>query len=82
MELFSIFGGIFLMIGAFTTMRGNIFLSIIIYFFADLCWLGMAFQSHSWFGVFSITVGITLSSIAWYRMNQGVFHKHLKKGEN
>lgn len=78
-EIASILGGIFLIIGAFFISTGRIYYSTLAYFFADLCWVAMAFLSNSWFGFFSITIGIVLNLIAFYRMHIDEFHKNLKK---
>jgi len=40
-------GGIFLIIGAFFLFFGKANYSVISYFFADLCWVDLAYHSYS-----------------------------------
>jgi hypothetical protein len=80
-NILGIIGGIFLIIGAFLLYKGKAFLSIIAYFIADLCWLGMAVVTKSWFGAVSIIIGIVFSLGTWWKMNKGIFVKDLKKGK-
>ena len=73
-----IFGGIFLILGAFVLYKGKALLSLILYFFADICWLLMAIKDQNTFGTISILIGITFSTGVMLKMNNGVFHKDLK----
>ena len=76
-DLFGIFGGIFLILGSYFLYKGRAFYSIIIYFFADLCWLSIALFNHAWIGSISIIIGIVFSIGTWFKMNKGIFRKDL-----
>ncbi len=78
-DIFGFIGGIFLIIGAAFLYKGLAFYSIIAYFIADLCWLSIAFLTHSYFGAFSIIIGIIFSIGVWLKMNKGIFRKTLLK---
>lgn len=72
-------GGILLIIGAWFTYRGNILLSIIIYFYADFCWLVIAISTGDYFGSSLIMVGMILGVGVFIKMNSGIFVKNLKR---
>jgi hypothetical protein len=78
-DIFGFIGGIFLIIGAGFLYKGLAFYSIMAYFIADLCWLTIAVLTQSYFGAFSITVGIIFSIGVWFKMNKGIFRKTLFK---
>ena len=80
-ELMATVGGILLIFGSYSLYKGNAFLSIIFYFFADLCWLGMSVAEGKLFGTISILIGISFSLGVFYKMNKGLFHKNLRKKE-
>ena len=46
---FASIGGILLIIASWFTYRGNIFMSIILYLAADLCWFGIALSAGDYF---------------------------------
>ena len=80
-NIFGIFGGIFLILGAYLLYRGYAFYSIIAYFFADLCWLMISILNHAIFGAISILIGIIFSIGVWIKMNKGIFTKTLFKSK-
>ena len=80
-DLPGIFGGIFLIFGAFLLYLGKAWYSLIFYFFADLCWLVLSIQNGSTWGSLSIILGIIFSTGVMLKMHFGIFHKDLKKRE-
>ncbi|MDH4943561.1 hypothetical protein [Sulfurimonas sp. C5] len=79
---FAVLGGIFLNIGAFLTFQGKIFQAVIVYLFADLCWVIMAYERDDFWGIVSITIGVVFGLLAFYKMKIGVLKKTLKKEDN
>lgn len=75
-------GGTLLIIGAFFTYRGNIFLSILIYFTADICWLMISLSTGDYFGSCLVLIGMLLGIGVYIKMNKGEFVKNLKKEYN
>jgi len=78
-DVAGILGGILLVLGAGTLAQGKARISLILYFFADLCWLTIAMINKSFIGSISIVIGIIFSTIVMYRMQTGEFHTSLKK---
>lgn len=76
---FAVLGGIFLNIGAFLTFRGKIYEAVVVYLFADLCWIVMAYERDDVWGMFSITVGVILGVLAFLKMKSGEMNKSLNK---
>ncbi len=70
-------GGLLLIIGAFSLYRGNVHLSIILYFLADACWLALSFQTGNILGSVMIAIGMILGVGVYMKMNRGEFHKNL-----
>lgn len=79
---FAVLGGIFLNIGAFLTFKGKIFQAVIVYLFADLCWVIMAYERDDFWGIVSITIGVIFGLLAFYKMKKGVLRKTLQKDDN
>ncbi|QOP40931.1 hypothetical protein [Sulfurimonas marina] len=79
---FAVLGGIFLNIGAFLTFKGKIFQAVIVYLFADLCWVVMAYERDDFWGIISITIGVVFGLLAFYKMKIGVLRKTLEKEED
>ncbi|WP_304542973.1 hypothetical protein [Sulfurimonas microaerophilic] len=79
---FAVLGGIFLNIGAFLTFKGKIFQAVIVYLFADLCWVIMAYERDDFWGIISITIGVIFGLLAFYKMKIGVLRKTLEKEED
>ncbi len=71
-------GGILLILGAWFTYKGNIYLSIILYFIADICWFIIALNSGDILGSGLVALGMLLGIGVFLKMNKGVFVKNLK----
>lgn len=76
---FAVIGGLFLNIGAYLTFRGKIFQAVIVYLFADMCWIIMAYERDDFWGMFSIIVGVTFGLLAFFKMKSGKMNKTLHK---
>jgi len=79
---FAILGGLLLNIGAFLTYKGKIYQAVIIYLFADLCWIIMAYESSDYIGAGFIVVGTTFGFLAYLKMKNGEMNKSLNKEDN
>lgn len=78
---FAFIGGILLNIGAYLTYKGKIYESVIVYLFADICWIIMAYERDDVWGVLSITIGVLLAFLAFIKMQRGDMRKTLNKKE-
>lgn len=78
---FALIGGILLNIGAYLTFKGKIYEAVIIYLFADLCWIIMAYQKDDFWGVVSIIIGVAFGFLAFVKMRRGEMNKSLNKEE-
>ena len=78
----AILGGILLNIGAFLMFRGRAFQAIIVYLFADICWIVMALNKNDYLGAVFITSGMLFGFLAYWKMRSGKMHKNLNKGES
>ena len=76
---FAVIGGILLNFGAFLTYKGKIYESVIIYLFADLCWISMAYQKNDYWGVLFILIGVMFGFLAFKKMQSGKMQKNLTK---
>jgi len=79
---FALIGGIFLNIGAYLTFRGKIYEAVMVYLFADACWVVMAWERDDFWGVASIILGVTFGFLAMMKMKKGKMNKSLNKEEN
>jgi len=79
---FAILGGLLLNVGAYLTYKGKIYQAVIVYLFADLCWMVMAYLRDDYLGAFFIIVGTTLGFLAFLKMRSGEMHKTLNKEED
>jgi len=79
---FALLGGILLNIGAFLTYKGKIYEAVIVYLFADACWVIMAWERDDFWGVFSIILGVTFGLLSMLKMKRGDMNKSLNKEEN
>ena len=79
---FALIGGLFLNIGAFLTFKGKIYEAVIVYLFADVCWIVMAWERDDFWGVVSIVIGVTFGFLAMLKMKKGEMNKSLNKEEN
>ena len=78
---FALLGGILLNIGAFLTYKGKIYEAVIVYLFADACWIVMAYEREDFWGMSSIIVGVTFGFFAYLKMKNGSMKKNLNKEE-
>lgn len=78
---FAVLGGLLLNVGAYLTFKGKIYQAVIVYLFADLCWIIMAYERDDYWGMVSITVGVTLGVLAFLKMKTGKMNKTLHNGE-
>ena len=74
---FAIIGGVLLNVGAYFTYKGKIFNAVIVYLFADICWIVMAFEKNDVIGMSLITIGTLLGFLAYLKMNNGSMKKEL-----
>ena len=79
---FAILGGILLNIGAYLTYKGNIYQAVVVYLFADLCWVIMAYIRDDYIGAFFIITGTTFGFLAYLKMRNGKMHKTLHREDN
>lgn len=75
----AILGGILLNVGAFLMFRGLAFQAIIVYLFADICWVIMAVQKDDYIGAVFIASGMLLGFLAYLKMRSGKMNKNLNK---
>jgi len=76
---FAIIGGFLLNIGAYLTYKGKIYQSVIVYLFADICWIIMAFQKNDMIGMSLIIVGTIFGFLAYLKMKDGAMQKNLNE---
>lgn len=79
---FAILGGLLLNVGAYLTYKGKIYQAVIVYLFADLCWIIMAYQKEDFIGAFFIVIGTILGFLAFQKMHKGDMNKSLNKEDN
>ena len=79
---FAILGGILLNIGAFLTYKGKIYQAVIVYLFADVCWIIMAYEKNDYIGAFFIITGTTFGFLAYLKMKNGEMKKTLNEEKN
>jgi len=79
---FAVLGGILLNIGAYLTYKGRIYQAVIIYLFADICWIAMAYERNDIFGVISIIIGVGFGLLAYRKMKSGAMSKDLSRRED
>jgi len=79
---FAILGGLLLNIGAYLTYKGKIYQAVIVYLFADLCWMFMAYMRNDYLGAFFIVVGTLFGFLAFFKMRSGEMNKSLNKEDN
>ena len=79
---FAVLGGLLLNVGAFLTYKGKIYEAVIVYLFADACWIIMAYEREDFYGMLSISIGVTFGFFAYLKMKNGTMNKNLNKDEN
>jgi len=70
-------GGILLILGAFALWRGSLLWSVGLYFFADVCWVWLAYKQQDIFGVVTISLGMLFGFLVWLKSQKGTFVKDL-----
>jgi hypothetical protein len=78
---FAIIGGILLNIGAYLTYKGKIYQSVIVYLFADLCWIIMAYEKKDMVGAVFIVTGTIFGFLAFLKMRDGEMRKNLSEDD-
>ncbi|WP_455755766.1 hypothetical protein [Sulfurimonas sp.] len=76
---FAILGGLLLNIGAYLTYKGKIYQAVIVYLFADVCWIIMAYEKNDFIGFVLITIGTIFAFLAYVKMKNGEMNKSLNK---
>ena len=76
---FAVIGGLFLNIGAYLTFKGKIYEAVLVYLFADICWVVMAYERDDFWGMFSIAIGVSFGLLAFLKMKRGEMSKSLNK---
>lgn len=79
---FAVIGGMLLNLGAYLTFKGKIYESVIAYLFADMCWVLMAYERDDYWGMLSVTLGITFAFFAFLKMRGGQMSKSLNGDKN
>jgi len=79
---FALLGGLLLNIGAYLTYKGEIYKAVIVYLFADICWIIMAYEREDFWGVLSIVIGVTFGLLAFLKMKNGEMNRDLNKEKN
>jgi hypothetical protein len=78
---FAVIGGLLLNVGAYLTFRGKIYEAVIVYLFADLCWIVMAYERDDFLGVVSIVIGVIFGILAFMKMKSGKMNKNLNESD-
>lgn len=77
----SIIGGLLLVLGAWFTLKGNVYHAVMIYFLADICWVILTYHNQDWFGTTVVAIGMILGLLAFLKMNTGRMRKDLNNNE-
>ena len=76
---FALLGGILLNLGAYLTFKGKIYEAVVVYLFADICWIVMAYERDDFWGVVSIIVCVSFGLLSFLKMRNGEMNKSLNK---
>ena len=82
MMSFAILGGLLLNIGAFLTYKGKVYQAVVVYLFADVCWIIMAYEKNDYIGSVFIIIGTLFGFLAYLKMRNGEMNKSLNKEDN
>lgn len=77
--MFSIIGGLLLIIGAYFVYKGQIYYSVGIYFIADIMWCILSYNNKDYIGLLLIIIGMLLGLGAFIKMNNGNYNKTIRK---
>lgn len=76
---YAFIGGLLLNVGAYLTYKGKVYEAVLVYLFADLCWIIMAYERDDFYGMLSIMLGVTFGLLAFLKMKNGKMNKNLHK---
>ena len=79
---FAILGGILLNVGAYLTYKGKIYQAVIVYLFADVCWIIMAYENNDYIGSVLIVIGTVFAFLAYLKMRNGEMNKSLNRNDD
>jgi len=79
---YAFIGGLLLNVGAYLTYKGKVYEAVLVYLFADLCWIIMAYEKDDFYGMLSIMLGVTFGLLAFLKMKSGKMNKNLNKEAN
>ena len=77
MITFAVIGGLLLNVGAYLTLRGKIYEAVIVYLFADACWVVVAYERDDFLGTLFTIAGIIFGYLAFVKMKNGEMGKTL-----
>ncbi|HIP15424.1 MAG TPA: hypothetical protein EYG74_08045 [Sulfurimonas autotrophica] len=78
---FAILGGFLLNIGAYLTYKGKIYQAVVVYLFADVCWIIIALQKEDMIGAGFIITGTIFGFLAYLKMKEGIMRKSLNEAD-
>jgi hypothetical protein len=79
---YALIGGFLLNIGAYLTFKGKVYEAVLVYLFADVCWIIMAYEQDDFYGMLSILLGVTFGLLAFLKMKSGKMNRSLNKETN
>ena len=79
---YALIGGLLLNVGAFLTFKGRVYEAVLVYLFADVCWVIMAYERDDFYGMLSILFGVTFGLLAFLKMKNGKMNKNLNHEKN
>lgn len=77
MITFAVIGGLLLNVGAYLTLKGKIYEAVIVYLFADACWVAVAYERDDFLGTLFTIVGVIFGFLAFWKMKNGEMNKNL-----
>ena len=73
-----VLGGFLLILGSYFVSKGEIFKSVVAFWFADLVWVWLSYSAGDVTGSLFIFIGMLFGVIAFYNMHKGNLRKDLK----
>ncbi|MDD5156566.1 hypothetical protein [Sulfurimonas sp.] len=77
MITFAVIGGLLLNVGAYLTLKGKIYEAVIVYLFADVCWIAVAYERGDFLGTLFTVAGVIFGFLAFWKMKNGEMSKNL-----
>ena len=74
-----IIAGILIALAYIIFAKGYVYYSQFLFLSANIFFLLFSLQNHSYFGAFTIIIGIVCQIYATWKMYKGIFHKFLHK---